>query len=282
VARVRSELVGILTQRVRWNLFLSSFSVFLLTFGFLAIAVYLIVPREVMTDWVSSGKTSTQELALAFDDWQEFDDLRFIDRLLGLRWPDLAQEPLPKVAFLEAAIVVLLSLFRSATDRSILSRMAGMEPANVRRWLLLGAAYLTLVEKDFQQMYSGWVTRQWIRSGAFEAMTLRNQVLLAPSAKKKAGAYRAISGFLQIYEPAERNSSAFLVAVFGSCHAAQEWTVRFLRFPAVGAEQPGAADQKVAVGPESAPGRFWIWSGGQVLDLTSFEEAQQYIRVVAR
>jgi hypothetical protein len=282
VARIRSELVGILTQRVRWNLFLTSSSAFLLTLSFLAIAVYLIVPRTVVTDWVSTGQTSTQEIALAFDDLQEFDDLSFIDRLLGLKWSDLAQEPLPKVIFLEAAIVVFLGLFRSATDRSILKRMSSLEPANVRRWLLLGTAYLTLAEKEFQQLYSGFVTREWSRDGALKTMTLRNEVLLAPFAKKRSGAYRAISGFLQIYEPLERNSSAYLVAVFGSCRVAQEWTVRFLQFPAVGAGQPGAVDQKIPAGPESASRRFWIWSGGQVLDLTSFEEAQQYVRVVAR
>jgi hypothetical protein len=267
---------------VRWNLFLTSSSAFLLAFAFLAIAVYLIVPRQVVTDWVSISQTSAPQIALAFDDLQELDDLSFIDHLLGLKWSDLAQEPLPKVIFLEAAIVVLLLLFRSATDRSILKRMAGMEPATLRRWLLLGTAYLTLVEKEFQALYSGFVTRQWMRDGAFEAMTLRNEVLLAPVEKKRADAYRAISGFLQIYEPPERNGSSYMVAVFGSCRAAEEWTVRFLQFPTAEAERPSAVDQKVPAGTDSAPGKFWIWSGEQVLDLTSFEEAQQYVRVVAR
>jgi len=281
VARVRSEMVDILTQRVRWNLFLTSSSAFLLAFVFLTMAIYLIVPRQVVIDWVSTGQTSAREVALAFDDLQEFDDLRFIDRLLGLKWSDVAQEPLPKVIFLETAILVLLSLFRSAVDRTILKRLAGMEPAKLRRWLLLGTAYMTLSEREFQPLYSGLVTREWGRDGDFRTMTLRNEVLLAPPEKKKVGAYRAISGFLQIYEPQARNGSSTMVALFGSCRVAQEWTVRFLQFPTGGEERPSVSDQKVPVEPDAAARRFWIWSGGQVLDLTSFEEAQQYVGVVA-
>jgi hypothetical protein len=280
-ARTGAALEITLIQRLRWGAFLASVLAFLLAFAFLATAVFLIVPREVMANWVSPDQADAGVMVLAFGDFEELLSLEFAERVLGLDWSGLDQEPLPKVVFLEAAILASLMLFRTAADRSALKLLAGAEPENIRHWLLLGTAYLTLLEREFQYLYHGLATRQVTGGAASSTVKMRNVILLAPSVPTKAGAYRAITGFFQTHGPPELRSPTDLVAVFASSRSAQEWAGRFLRSasPAVEGRQDPAL--QVFSAPDEGPGKFWIWSEDQLIDLTSFEEAQVYGRFVA-
>jgi hypothetical protein len=279
-ARTGTELEITLIQRLRWSAFLSSLLAFLLASAFLATAVFLIVPREVMANWVSPDQADAGAIVLAFGDFEELLSLEFAERVLGLDWSGLDQEPLPKVIFLEAAVLASLMLFRTATDRSALKFLSGAEPANIQRWLLLGTAYLVLLEREFQYLYHGLATRQVTGAATSSTVKMRNVILLAPSVSTKAGAYRAITSFFQTYGPPEWSSSSDLVAVFANSRSAQEWAARFLRSasPAVEGRQ-GPAQQVFSV-PDEGPGKFWIWSEEQLIDLASFEEAQVYGRFV--
>jgi len=279
-ARSGAALEQALIRRLRWSAFLSSVLAFLLAFAFLATAVFLIVPREVIAQWASLDEADAGGIVLAFGDFEELLSLEFAERVLGLDWPGLDQEPLPKVVFLEAAVLAALMLFRTAADRSALKFLAKAEPANLRRRLMLGIAYLILLEGEFQYLARGLATRQVSSGAASSTVKMRNVVLLAPSVPTKAGAYRAITDFYQTYKPAEWKSSTDLVAVFASSAAAQEWASRFLRSvsPAVARHHDPAV--RVLATPDEGPGKFWIWSEEQLIDLTSFEEAQIYGRFV--
>jgi hypothetical protein len=282
ITRVRPTLEGALTQRVCWGGFLTSLSAFLFAFFFFAIAVLLIVPREVMVDWVSTGQPVEREITLAFDDFGELSNEEFLDRLFGVDGPDLAKEPLPKVAFLEAAVLASLLLFRAASDRSALRSMANATPLNVARWLTLGTAYLALLEKEFQVLYSGLATRQLAVGQRFRAVTLRNEVLLAPFAEKKAGVYRLISDFLRLYGSTEWRYSPHLLSVTANYRLARLWALEFLQFSPYLMERPGDLDQAAPTQPEPVSGRFWLWSGQEVVDLTSLDEARWYWHLVTR
>jgi len=74
------------------------------------------------------GQPAEREITLAFDDFGELSNKEFLARLFGVDGPDLAKEPLPKVAFLEAAVLASLLLFRAASDRSALKSMANATP----------------------------------------------------------------------------------------------------------------------------------------------------------
>lgn len=280
-ARTGAALEQALIQRLRWSAFLSSGLAFLLAFAFLATALFLIVPREVIAQWVALDETDEGVIVLAFGDFEELLSLEFAERVLGLDWPGLDQEPLPKVVFLEAAVLASLMLFRTAADRSALMFLAGAEPTNIRRWLMLGTAYLILLEGEFQYLARGLATRQVSGGAASSTVKVRNVVLLAPSIPTKAGAYRAITDFYQTYQPAEWKTSPDLVAVFGSSAAAQEWARRYLRSvsPAIARPQDRAV-RDISTLDDEGPGKFWVWSEEQLIDLTSYEEAQVYGRFV--
>ncbi|MGD9145416.1 MAG: hypothetical protein PVI80_07640, partial [Anaerolineae bacterium] len=279
-ARTGTELEFTLIQRLRWSAFLSSLLVFFLTFTFLAAAVFLIVPREVMANWVSPDQADAGAIVLAFGDFDELLSLEFVERILDLDWSGLDQEPLPKVVFLEAAVLASLMLFRTAADRSALRFLSGAEPTNLQCWLLLGTAYLVLLEREFQYLYHGLATRQVTGVAASSTVKMRNVVLLAPSVSTKVGAYRAVTGFFRTYGPPEWSSSSDLVAVFAKSGSGQEWATSFLRstYPAVEDHQDPA--HPILSEPDEGPGKFWIWSEDQLVDLTSFAEAQVYGRFV--
>ena len=281
VARVGPKLEHSLTQRLRWSAFLASLSAFVLAFAFLAAAVFLIVPRNVIAGWVSPGGTGAQEIVLAFDDLEELASLEYAERVLALDWPNLAQEPIPKVVFLEAAILAMLMLLRTATDRSLLRRMAGADATNVRQWLLLGTAYLLLVEEGFQYVYSGRVSRQVTGDGTLRVKSLQNEVLLAPSVATKASVYRAISSFHHLYGASERRGPTSLVSVFASRRLAYDWARTFLQFPSLAGEQVMDVVRMTPPEPDAGPRKYWLWSGGQMVDLASLEEAQWYGRFAA-
>jgi hypothetical protein len=279
--RTAATLEKALVQRLRWSVFLSSVLVFLLASAFLAAAVFLIVPREVIAGWVGADRAGSSEIVLAFGDLNELLNLDFAERVLGLDWSGLEQEPLPKVIFMEAVVLASLMLFRTAADRSALKVMAGVDPEAVQSLLLLGTAYLTLLEEEFQYLYQGLATRQVTGGATPSTVRMRNVILLAASVSTKVGAYRAITDFFRTYNPPDWGSSTDLVAVFAIPRSAEEWADRFLRSVSPALEDHQAPVLQVFSEPEEGPGKFWIWSEEQLIDLTSFEEAQVYGRFVA-
>ncbi len=280
VPRVGATMESALSRRLRWSTLLAGGLAFLLAFLFLAISAFLIIPREVLTSWSTGGQEDGRVVILAFDGFEELYNLEFEERVLALDRSDLAQEPLPKVVFFEATLLIALLVFQTAFDRAGLRSIANAGPANVRRQLLLGTAYLTLRERDFQHLYSGFVTRQLTGDQTFRTLTLENEVLLAPSVATKVGVYRAISDFLRLYGPPPAwRASTYLVTVFASYRFAQVWATTFVRSASAESESP---DQRAFFESDALPGKFWIWSGEQLLDLTSLEEAQWYGRFVPR
>ncbi len=276
VARVRPKLESTLVRRLRWGAFLGSWWVLLLAFSFLSLAAFLIVPRDVMTNWVSDGQPDEPSIALAFDHFAEFTDPEFVDRILGMSWTDVVQEPLLKIAFLEATLLVSLVLFRSASDRAELRSMANLASEQVQHGLLLGTAYLVLIEKEFQHLYSGFVSREMTDIQTSRTVTMRNEVLLAPSVATKAEVYRSISDYVRLHEAPGWRMAPYLVALFANDRLAEAWAVAFVQ-PPTHTPQPEAPLRL-----EPVTGRFWIWSGEQLLDLTSLEEAQWYGRFATR
>jgi hypothetical protein len=276
VARARPKLESALVRRLRWGTFLGSLWVLLLAFSFLALAAFLIVPRDVMTTWVSGGQPGEPNIALAFDHFVEFADPAFVNRILGMNWPDVGQEPLLKIAFLEATLLVSLMLFRSASNRAELRSMANLASKQVQQGLLLSTAYLVLVENEFQHLYSGFVSREMTDVQTSRTVTLRNEVLLAPSVATKADVYRSISDYVGLHGAPAWRTAPYLVALFASDRMAEAWALTFIH------PTPHAPQTEATLRLEPVTGRFWIWSGEQLLDLTSLEEAQWYGRFAAR
>lgn len=281
VPRVGAILERTLIQRLRWSAFLASGLAFLLAFLFLAVSAFLIVPREVMSSWTSGEEAGGRQTLLAFDDFEELYNLEFEDRILGLDLSGLAQEPLPKVVFFEAALLVSLLVLWAANRRAVLRSMANADSTTLRRSLLLGTAYLTLREERFQHLFGGFITRQLTTDRTFRTITLENEVLLVPSVARKVAVYRALSGFLKLYSPPGWRSSTYLVALFASHRFAQVWATTFVRSPST-PEATEPLDRRAFLASDELPGKFWIWSGEQLLDMTSLEEAQWYGRFVAR
>jgi hypothetical protein len=282
VAHVGPTLEQTLIRRVRWSTFLGSVSIFLVAFVLLGMAVFLIVPREVIANWVLPDAALDTEIVLAFDSFTELFTSEFADVLLGLDWSRVAQEPVPKLVFLEAAILVSFMLFRAATDPNTLKIMANADRATLQRSFLLATAYLTLLEQEFQHLYSGFVNRRLTRDGASKTLAFQNQVLLAPSAIARGSAYRVISSFAQLYGPPGSKLGAELLAVFPHDRIAHEWTATFVTsvWPALAAEKPSDLDPRAYAAPGAIPDKFWIWSDDQLIDLSSLEEAQWYGRFV--
>jgi len=275
VARVQRGAGHALTRQLRWGTWGASLTAFLVIFAFLAASAFLVLPREVMQRWVAAGQPGEPELALAFDEFGDLLRPKFWGDLLALDWPDLAREPLPKVAFLEASVLVALFLFRTVAERSALRSLADPKPGGLHWRLGLGLAYLILLERDFQYLYSGLADRQLADSPPSRPIGLRNDVLLAPSVRIKAGVYRAISGYLGTYGPFEPEGRPHTLAIFGGERYAREWALRFLRFL--------SPPLKSLPAPERVePERFWFWSGDELVSFSSLEEAQWYGRFVAQ
>ena len=86
-ARTAAALERALIQRLRWSTFLSSVLAFLLAFAFLATAVFLIVPREVIVGWVTADRADAGEIVLAFGDLDELLSLALARRGHGVHLP---------------------------------------------------------------------------------------------------------------------------------------------------------------------------------------------------
>jgi len=282
VSRVRSELEKTLALRIRWNMLWTSLSVILLVFGFVVASVFLILPRHIMARWVAPDGTAPKTIVLVFDDVEELINGEFLDRFSNARLTGLAQDPLPKVAFLEATIIVSLLLVQTAVNRKALRAMTGLSAKSLQRRIRLGTAYLVFLESEFQYLYSGFVTRQMAGAKKYRLVTMRNEIMLAPSVASKVDVYRAISDYLHTYSSQERTYSPKMLSLFDSYSFAQAWTARFVHLSASDEEVNGTHASEGVGARSSEVQKYWMWSGQQLVALTSLEEAERYGRFVAR
>lgn len=276
-ARVGLLLEAALARRYRWTSLFASSSTLVLAALLIAMSAFLLIPRDVMARWASTGEAQEAEIVLALDDLRDLFAREYWSRFQELDGSDLAAEPVLKVAFLEA--IVIISLFMFETSAGPL--MAELDPAELRRWLTLGTTYLALLEGEFQYLYSGFITRSLTGAVAFSTVSMRNEVLLVPSAKRKVGVYRGVCDFLQVYKVPEWAVAPYVITVFENYHVAQEWALRFLRFSTEVRDGPYDLDRAGSQGPEIAPERCWIWYGHRLIALSSFAEARRYARFVA-
>jgi hypothetical protein len=118
-----------------------SSSVLLLAFSFLARAAFLIVPREVMTNWVSGGQTSEPGSALAFDHFAESTDLvaLFANDRLTEAWA--------------------LTFVQAPTHAPQEEADLGPEPATSRFWIWSGEQLSDLTRLEEAQWYGRFAAR---------------------------------------------------------------------------------------------------------------------------
>jgi hypothetical protein len=281
LSRVGLCLEASLARRTRWATLTASLSVLVFAALMISVSAFVLIPRDVMTRWASTGQTGEMELVLAVDDLAELFSPDYWRRIADSDWPDLAQEPLPKLAFLEAVILVSLFMFEAASGQLAIE----LEPAELRRCLVLGIAYLTQLEREFQYLYGGFITRKLTGGRAFRAISMKNKVLLVPFAERRAGVYRSVCDFLQVYEPPGWAIAPFVITVFGDYGLARKWALRFLRFSSLAGGRPcdlvRQSPAKLDPSQEALPERCWIWSGNRLVALSSFEEARRYARFVA-
>jgi hypothetical protein len=281
LSRVGRYLEASLERRTCWATLFASVSVLVCAVLVISMSAFLLIPRDVMTRWASTGQAGEKELVLAVDDLAEVFTPDYWRRIADSDWRDLAQEPLPKLAFLEAVILVSLFMFETGSGQLATE----LEPAELRRWLALGIAYLTQLESEFQYLYSGFITRKLTGRRTFRAISMKNEVLLVPFAGRRAGVYRSVCDFLQVYEAPGWSAPPFVITVFGDYDLARKWALRFLRFSSLVSGRPRDLDRPAPARPEPArrslPERCWIWSGNRLVALSSFEEARRYARFVA-
>jgi len=107
-SRVGQQLEMALARRYRQNVLFSSLWALILSAFLIGMSAFLITPRDVMGHWTSTGGAEGSGPVLALDGLAELGSGEFWSRLLDMEVKDLAQEPLPKLAFLEAVILVSL------------------------------------------------------------------------------------------------------------------------------------------------------------------------------
>jgi hypothetical protein len=276
VARVGQRLTSTLTRRYRRNVWISSSMALVLVALLISVSVFLIVPRDVLTRSISTGSVGQPDLLLAVDDFAELGALGFWQRLLELDTAALASEPLPKLAFLEAVIIVSLIMFETALDQL----RADLQPAELRRWLTIGTTYLAVLENGFQYLYSGFLTRKLAGVDSLHIVSIRNDVLLVPSAERRVSVFKAICGFLKVYEPLEWNGYPSAITILDSYPLAREWALRFLRFSPLLMDRPQDLKRASFWERDTDIERYWIWSGNRLMTLSSLEEARWYARLV--
>jgi hypothetical protein len=287
VSRVGFRLTSVFTRRLRRSAFWASILALVLSAVIVATSLSLLLTRHMVTDWVSGPQEHEVQITLVVDHLAELYSGTLSARLRKAGWSGVVQDPLFRIAFLQATIIASLLLVQTATSRRKLKSMVGFERWDLYRWLTLGTAYLILLENEFQYLYHGTVTRRL--SGKFLNTTLRmrNDVLHAPSADSKVDAYRTICHFLEIYGHAEWESSPYVIALFGAYRSAREWTAEFLRFPPratenvqdqgltdYGLQEPGTRDE--------GDRQYWIWSGDQLIAFSSLQEARWFGRFVSQ
>jgi hypothetical protein len=277
VARVGQQLLATLVQRYQWNAWISSSLTLILVALFIALSAFLLVPREVMIRWMSTGTAGELGPVLALDSLTGSGAEAFWKRLSELDAATLADEPLPKLAFLEALIIVSLIMFETSSGQL----KADLDPSHVRRWLTLGTTYLALLENEFQYLYGGFITRRLAGVGTLRFVSIRNDILLVPSAQRRLGVFKAIADFLRVYELPEWSAYPSAIAIFDSYPVAQKWALKFLRFSPLVMDRPHDLEQAAFWEADTVPERYWIWSGNRLILLSSLEEARWYARLVA-
>jgi hypothetical protein len=276
-SRVGQQLEVAMARRHRHNVLFSSLWALVLSAFLIGMSAFLLMPRDVMARWTSTGEAEESGLVLALDGLAELGSGEFWDRFLDMEVMDLNQQPLPKLAFLEAVILVSLIMLESSTSQI----RADLDPAELRRWLTMGTTYLILLENDFQRLYCGFLTRKLTGANALSTLAIRNDVLLIPAVGSKVRVYEAIGDYVRVYGLPEESNLPFALTFFDTFPSAQEWAVRFLRFSPLLMDRPADLDRRKFV--EEAPDRlrFWLWSDDRLITLSSFEEARWYARFVS-
>ncbi len=276
-SRVGQQLEVALARRHRHNVLFSSLWALILCAFLIGMSAFLIMPQDVMARWTSTGGAEEIGLVLGLDGLAELGSGEFWNRFLDMEMTDLAQQPLPKLAFLEAVILVSLIMLESSTSQI----RADLDPAELRRWLTLGTTYLILLENDFQYLYCGFLTRKLTGANALSTLAIRNAVLLIPAVGSKAGVYKAIADYVRLYALPEEGNLPFAFTFFDTFNAAQEWAVRFLRFCPLLMDRSADLDRRKFVEEEPESLRFWLWADDRLIVLSSFEEARWYARFVS-
>jgi hypothetical protein len=276
-SRVGQQLEVALAHRHRHNVLFSSLWALILSVFLISMSVFLLVPRDVIERWTSTGEAEESGLVLALDGLAELGSGEFWDRFLDMEVTDLTEQPMLKLAFLEAIILVSLIMLESSTSQI----RADLDPAELRRWLTMGTTYLILLENDFQRLYCGFLTRRLTGANALSTVAIRNDVLLIPGVGSKARVYEAISDYARVHGLPEEGNLPFTLTFFDTFPSAQEWAVRFLRFSPLLMGRPPDLDRRKFV--EEPPDflRFWLWSDDRLITLSSFEEACWYARFVS-
>jgi hypothetical protein len=276
-ARVGQRLTATLAVRYQWNMLLSSALTLILVSLLIGLSAFVIIPRDVMTRWVSTDIVEGPGPVLALDELTGAGAQVFWQRLAEVEDGALAREPLPKLAFLEAVIIVALIMFETAAGQL----KADLAPPELRRWLVLGTTYLALLENEFQYLYTGYMTRRLAGAKALRFVSIRNDVLLVPSARQRLGVFRAIADFLRVYELDEGGAHPAALGIFDDYALAQEWASKFLHFSPLIGERPYDLERGLFLDTSTLPGHYWIWSNNRLLALSSFDEARWYARLVA-
>jgi hypothetical protein len=280
VSRVGSKLEASLIGFSRWTGFLLSGATLVLVTLVTIASVFLIMPRQVMTQWTFPGEAPQEEVLLAVDDLEDLLDEEFQIRLLEADPADWAREPLLKVAFFEGVVVTSLILLQTAIWHPRATLASSLATPSMNNWLTLGTAYLLLLENRFQFLYSGFITQRRTGSGLASTLSLENQVLFVPSATSRVRIYESICEFLRTYELPECNATSCAIAVFDNHQTARRWAQIFMRSDPLEIERTREVDLL------SAPDRAteencWVWWGGPLVPLSSLEEARRYGRLVA-
>jgi hypothetical protein len=276
VARVGQRLASTLARRYQWNVWISSSMALVLVTLLIGTSIFLIVPRDVLIRSLSTDAAEQPAPLLTMDDFVELGALGFWQQLLELDTAALAGEPLLKLAFLEAVIIVTLIMFETALDQL----KADLHPAELHRWLTIGTTYLAVLENGFQYLYSGFLTRKLAGVDALRTVSIRNDVLLVPSARRRVSVFKAIAGFLRVYELPEWNGYPSAITILDRYPLAQEWALRFLRFSPILMDRPQDLDRASFGEIDTDVERYWIWSGNRLVVLSNLEEVRWYARLV--
>jgi hypothetical protein len=280
VSRVGSKLERSLTGHSRWTGFLLSLSTFALVTLMIVVSVFVIVPREAMTDWATAGQDQQQDILLAVENLEDLLGDEFQSRLQAADWADWAQEPLLKLAFFEGVIVASLILLQTAVWHPRATLVSSLHTATLDNWLTLGTAYLILLENKFQYLYCGFITRELSGAARPKRLSLPNQVLFVPSVTSKARIYDAICDFLGVYELPECDTTSCAIAVFHSHRTARRWARAFFRGEPLEIEQMRNVEPLLVPRWDREEACCWLWLGGPLVPLSNLEEARRYARLV--
>jgi hypothetical protein len=276
-ARVARPLTAMLARRYQRHVLISSVLAAILVAFFISLSAFLIIPRDVVTRRMSAEPTGDVAPVPAADGLAAPGiDASWLS-LLAAGELDLVTDPLPKLAFLEALVIVALIMFETSAGQL----EADLAPAELHRWLVLGTTYLALLENEFQYLYGGFMTRRLAGTSVPRFVSMRNDVLLAPSARQRLAVFKAICDFFRVHGFVEDEFRPSALAIFDDCALAQEWASKFLRFSPLVMDRPYDLDRCLFQDTSAIPGRYWIWASNRLVRLSDFDEARWYARLVA-